>query len=373
MSLQNEEEALAYFERSLEKSKLAKVSALEAAALTNIGDNYVQIGQPARAIEFLNMAIEMSKEINANRRVSIAQNKLAEAYLILEYPKKAIELLNEVKVYAKASENKSILKDALRLESVANENLGEFGQSLELHKQYMQLSDSLVNIEKLKKIEELRIMFQTEKKEAEIALQQEEINTLNAQAKVDQLTKGLYAGGMASALALSGLMVFGFRQRIKKNKIAREKQEEIYKQEIAHKKKELATQTLHLVQKNTFLDELKENLENLKNSPEKFKMEFRRIVMLLKKEKASDKDWEVFKTYFAEVHNDFDQKLKTIYPDISEKEIRLAAFLRMNLTTKEIAATLNVLPDSILKSKYRLKKKLALDKETDLSEFLNSL
>jgi DNA-binding NarL/FixJ family response regulator len=168
-------------------------------------------------------------------------------------------------------------------------------------------------------------------------------------------------------------LFFGFRQRIKKNKIEREKQEAIYQQEIEHKQKELASQTLHLVQKNTFIQELMENLENIKNSPEKFKMEFRRIVMLLKKENASDKDWEVFKSYFTDVHNDFDQKLKTIYPDISEKEIRLAAFLRMNLTTKEIAATLNVLPDSILKSKYRLKKKLGLDKETDLGTFLNSL
>jgi predicted RNase H-like nuclease (RuvC/YqgF family) len=111
---------------------------------------------------------------------------------------------------------------------------------------------------------------------------------------------------MVSALALSGLLVFGFRQRIKKNRIAREKQEEIYRQEIAQKKKELTTQTLHLVQKNTFIQELKENLENIKKSPDTFKTEFRRIVMLLKKENASDKDWEVFKTYFAEVHNDFD-------------------------------------------------------------------
>ncbi len=253
--------------------------------------------------------------------------------------------------------------------------LGEDKQSdaLNYFKQYKIVNDSIYNIENGQRLSELQTIYETEKKESEIALQKEEINTLNAQAKVDQLTKGLYAGGMASALALSGLMVFGFRQRIKKNKIAREKQEEIYKQEIAHKKKELATQTLHLVQKNTFLDELKENLENLRNSPDKFKMEFRRIVMLLKKEKASDKEWETFKTYFAEVHNDFDQKLKTLYPDISEKEIRLAAFLRMNLTTKEIAATMNVLPDSILKSKYRLKKKLDLDKETDLNDFLNRL
>ena len=235
------------------------------------------------------------------------------------------------------------------------------------------LKDSIFNTRKSLQIEQLQTIYETEKKEAAIALQQEEINTLNEKAKVDTLTKGLYAGGMFTFVAVSGLLFFGFRQRMKKNRIAREKQEAIYQQEIAHKQKELASQTLHLVQKNTFIQELMENLENIKNSPEKFKMEFRRIVMLLKKENASDKDWEVFKTYFAEVHNDFDQKLKTFSDDISEKEIRLAAFLRMNLTTKEIAATLNVLPDSILKSKYRLKKKLGLEKETDLNQFLNAL
>jgi len=245
--------------------------------------------------------------------------------------------------------------------------------SLAHFKAYNQISDSILNIAKSKQVEELKIIYETEKKEAAMALQHEEIKTLNEKAKVDKLTKGLYAGGMFTFISVSGLLFFGFRQRMKRNRIAREKQEAIYRQEIAHKKKELASQTLHLVQKNTFIQELMENLENIKNSPERFKMEFRRIVMLLKKENASDKDWEVFKTYFAQVHNDFDQKLKTLYSDISEKEIRLAAFLRMNLTTKEIAATLNVLPDSILKSKYRLKKKLGLGKDTDLNSFLNTL
>ena len=274
---------------------------------------------------------------------------------------------------AEESGNLRLQVKAYRLLSNLYEKEGRFEQGLQYQKHFKTISDSIYDSESQNRFSELQTIYETEKKESEIALQKEEINTLNAKAKVDQLSKSLYAGGLASALALSGLMIFGFRQRMKKNKIEQEKQEEIYRQEIAHKKKELATQTLHLVQKNTFLEELKENLENLKNSPDKFKMEFRRIVMLLKKEKASDKDWEVFKTYFAEVHNDFDQKLKTLYPDISEKEIRLAAFLRMNLTTKEIAATLNVLPDSILKSKYRLKKKLGLDKDTDLSSFLNTL
>ena len=178
---------------------------------------------------------------------------------------------------------------------------------------------------------------------------------------------------MFSFLSIAALLYLGFKQRIKKNKIERKKQEEIFKQEIDFKKKELASQTLHLVQKNTFIQELKENLEKIKKSPELFKVEFRRLVMLLKKESAEDKDWEVFKSYFSEVHNNFDNKIKAISKDITEKEIRLASFLRMNLSTKEIASMLNVLPDSVLKSKYRLKKKLELSKEEDLTQFLNTL
>jgi DNA-binding CsgD family transcriptional regulator len=244
---------------------------------------------------------------------------------------------------------------------------------LKYQREFKKLNDSIINKDQINKIQELRIQFDTEKKEAEIALQNEEIKALNAQAKNDRLTKTLYAGGMASLLAFSGLLYFGFKQRIKKNKIEREKQEAIYKQEIEFKKKELASQTLHLVQKSTFIQELKENLEKIKQSPELFKVEFRRLVMLLKKESAEDKDWEVFKSYFSEVHNNFDDKIKTISHEISEKEIRLASFLRMNLSTKEIASMLNVLPDSVLKSKYRLKKKLGLQKEDDLTQFLNTL
>lgn len=251
--------------------------------------------------------------------------------------------------------------------------MGDFKTAYAYKAKHFTAHDSIFQKEKMEQLNELEVQCQTAMKETEIALQKEEITTLNQEVEISSLKKELYAGGMFTFLAVSGLLFFGFKQRIKKNRIAREKQEAIYKQEIAHKQKDLASQTLHLVQKKTFIQELMENLENIKNSPEKFKMEFRRIVMLLKKENAADKDWEVFKTYFAEVHNDFDQKLKTLYTDISEKEIRLAAFLRMNLTTKEIATTLNVLPDSILKSKYRLKKKLGLDKEQDLGSFLNRL
>ncbi|MBR9853966.1 MAG: hypothetical protein GYB37_05220 [Algicola sp.] len=366
------EAAKVLLDEGLELSQSLKFPTGQINNLSALGRYHQRKGEYSEAKKYYGRAVIIADSIDQKGNLVINQLRLAEIMVEENAFAKGESLAQKALYTAIDSEQLENQSKAYQLLSEIADKQNNKDLALTYFREFKTLNDSIYNIENGHRLSELQTIYETEKKEAEIALQQEEINTLNAKAKVNQLTKGLYAGGMASALALSGLLVFGYRQKMKKNKIEREKQEEIYQQEIAHKKKELASQTLHLVQKNTFIQELVENLENIKNSPEKFKMEFRRIVMLLKKENASDKDWEVFKTYFAEVHNDFDQKLKTIYPEISEKEIRLAAFLRMNLTTKEIAATLNVLPDSILKSKYRLKKKLELSKETDLTSFLNS-
>ncbi|WP_190808794.1 tetratricopeptide repeat protein [Flagellimonas sp. S3867] len=365
--------AISQFEKCIALTEKYDLKGTQAIAYTNLGNALRKIKDYNTSFLYLKKSLDYQLEHGfVNNKIEVLKS-MSELYFDQNQTSKSIEYINKAIIIADSVKSIDYLMNTYLLRSQIFEKQERNMLALSDRKKHEVFKDSIFNIKKVQQIDELTTIYETEKKEAALALQEEEINTLNEKAKVDKLTKGLYAGGMASALALSGLLVFGFRQRIKKNKIAREKQEEIYRQEIAHKKKELASQTLHLVQKNTFIQELKENLENLKNSPEKFKVEFRRIVMLLKKQNASDKDWEVFKSYFSEVHNDFDQKLKTLYPDISEKEIRLTAFLRMNLTTKEIAATLNVLPDSILKSKYRLKKKLELDKDIDLTSFLNTL
>jgi tetratricopeptide (TPR) repeat protein len=367
--LGEEKKALGFFERSIQKSQEAKVKTLEVTALTNIGSTHIKLEKPLLAVQFLNEAIDKAESINSLRKAAIAKNKLAEAYLLLDEPATSSNILDGVRRYALRTENQSILKRALELSSASNEALGKTSLALSQYKQFKRINDTLIDSEKLKKIEELRAIFETEKNEAEIALQQEEIKTLNEKAKVDKLTKGLYAGGMASALALSGMLVFGFRQRMKKNRIEKDK----ISKELEHKHKELTSQTLHLVQKSQFIAEIKENLENLKNSPEKFKLEFKRIVMLLKKQSATDKDWEVFKSYFSEVHQDFEGKLKSLSNKITDKELRLASYVKMGLNNNEIADILNVLPSSIHTSKYRLKQKLDIDKELDFDSFIKSL
>jgi DNA-binding CsgD family transcriptional regulator len=313
--------------------------------------------------------------LNKNDSYSLAYVNmyLGETLILLKDYTNALEHLNTSKIEADKNNLDALKPKTHKLMSLAYQAIGNFENGLKHYKIYKKLEDNISSTEINNRFSELQTIYETEKKEAEITLQEKEIKTLNVQAENDKLIKTLYGIGMFSFLSIAALLYFGFKQRIKKNKIEREKQEEMYKQEIAFKKKELASQTLHLVQKNTFIQELKENLEKIKKSPELFKVEFRRLVMLLKKESAEDKDWEVFKSYFSEVHNNFDNKIKAIAKDITEKEIRLASFLRMNLSTKEIASMLNVLPDSVLKSKYRLKKKLELSKEDDLTQFLNTL
>ncbi|WP_431157788.1 tetratricopeptide repeat protein [Winogradskyella poriferorum] len=373
INLGNYEDAEKNLKASLELSEKLKYKPNIARIYKNLGSLEYKRQNYNQSISHLKKGYELWKSIGSLANEATTLQHLGKSYHKKNEYAKAIECYDQSINISKKIKLPNVLRATYLDRSLALEKMNLYNDALLNYKESEKINDSIYNIEKIKAVEELKTIYDTEKKEAQISLQNEEIKTLNVQAENDKLTKLLYGGGAVAGLLTSGLLLFGFRQRIKKNKIEREKQEEIYKQEIAFKKKELASQTLHLVQKNTFIQELKENLEKIKKSPELLKVEFRRLVMLLKKESAEDKDWEVFKSYFSEVHNNFDQKIKALATDITEKEIRLASFLRMNLTTKEIASMLNVLPDSVLKSKYRLKKKLDIDKDMDLTQFLNTL
>ena len=336
---------------------------------SNLGDAYGELDSLELSNTYFMEAIKLAKltgqrqaELLAMSNLGYNSQKTQQYKKALNYYHPALEIAEEAGVY----------RDQTRLYRNISETyaaLGDYQKAYGYRGKYMVAYDSIFNQDVRSQIDELEKKYETEKKEVEIALQQEEIKTLNEKVKVDKLTKGLYAGGMASALALSGLLVFGFRQRIKKNRVEKEK----ITKELEHKQKELTSQTLHLVQKSQFIAEIKENLENLKNSPEKFKLEFKRIVMLLKKQSATDKDWEVFKSYFSEVHQDFEAQLKALSNKITDKEIRLASYVKMGLNNNEIATILNVLPASIHTSKYRLKQKLNIDKDLDFDGFVKGL
>src|SRR5699024_7119713 len=86
-----------------------------------------------------------------------------------------------------------------------------------------------------------------------------------------------------------------------------------------------------------------------------------------------DQDWEQFRLYFEEVHTGFLDALKKQYPELTANELRLSALVKLSLTSKEIATILGITPDSVKTARYRLRKKLGMKTEENLTEFMMNI
>lgn len=144
------------------------------------------------------------------------------------------------------------------------------------------------------------------------------------------------------------------------------------KQEISLKDKELAAATMHLITKNGFIDHLRNNLNSItkKSKNQEVKNEIQKVIKNIEKNIAGDQDWEQFEIHFDQVHGDFMSRFKKEYSSLSPQEIKLSAYLRMNLSTKEIAYLMNISVRGVEIARYRLRKKLNLERSENLQEYI---
>ncbi|HZE85694.1 MAG TPA: triple tyrosine motif-containing protein, partial [Puia sp.] len=142
--------------------------------------------------------------------------------------------------------------------------------------------------------------------------------------------------------------------------------------EIVYKNTELASTAMHLVQKGELLGNIREELMRRKKGAngDGLQEEFHKLLKILSEENRMDKDWEQFAIHFDQVHSDFLQILKSIYPALSAHELKLCAYLRMSLSSKEIAQLENISVRGVELGRYRLRKKLKISTETNLFDFL---
>ncbi|SHK13868.1 Y_Y_Y domain-containing protein [Reichenbachiella agariperforans] len=142
--------------------------------------------------------------------------------------------------------------------------------------------------------------------------------------------------------------------------------------EINTKNKELASSTMNLIDKNQLLTGLKNDIKHILDQDKK-NSNTRSLKEMLKKIDRSithDDEWEHFQQYFDQVHGDFTTRLRQAYANLSPQEVKLSNYLRMSLSTKEIAQLMNITTRGVEIARYRLRKKLNLDREVNLSEFI---
>lgn len=139
--------------------------------------------------------------------------------------------------------------------------------------------------------------------------------------------------------------------------------------DVDYKNKELASITMHLVQRGKLLARIREELlQETKDSNNG--TELKRVIRLLAEAEKNDADWTQFARHFDQIHSNFLSRLKERFPELSSNDLKLCAYLKMNMTSKEIAQLMSITIKAVEVSRYRLRKKLQIPTEVALFDYL---
>jgi len=167
---------------------------------------------------------------------------------------------------------------------------------------------------------------------------------------------------------------------LKQETIANEQQivkikNEQLQSELAGKSRELANSAMNIVYKNELLQKISDEITHLKDTSGK-KLpddQLRKIQKVINEGMTDERDWNLFESSFNEAHESFFIKLKSHHPDLVPNDLKLCAYLRMNMNSKEMASLLNISLRGVEIRRYRLRKKLNLEHDKNLVEFLMEL
>lgn len=144
--------------------------------------------------------------------------------------------------------------------------------------------------------------------------------------------------------------------------------------ELEHKNKEVVSKAIHLMNKNEILSSLYDLVKEINiGSDDPNKKTLEKMSHSIKKNLDQDKDWEDFKLHFEKVHQSFIKNLNAKHPELSPTDLRLCAYLLIDLSPKEIANISNISPESVRKRKQRLRDKMGIEASNSLEEYLKSL
>jgi len=142
--------------------------------------------------------------------------------------------------------------------------------------------------------------------------------------------------------------------------------------EMMFKENELAGLTVHIIQKNDLLSELQGQLNRIKRIKTHAEIERKidNLVKKIRKDIDNENNWESFEKQFEQVHQSFLNRLMEKHNDLSDKEKKLCAYIKMGMASKEIASLMNISTRSVENNRYKLRQKLGLQSGDDLSEYI---
>ena len=374
--------ALIYYERAYSFYKETGKNELIAGILNNIGTIYIKSDNNiTEGNNYFLEAYNIAKKTDDRKLSALLAINIASNFRKLKNYNKAVEY---TKISEKLSDSLNSTLFKMRVYhsySKIYSDIGNYRKAYDYYLKYHKLQQDIFNEDKHKQFAEMQTKYETIEKQQQIDLlkKNEELKAIK-----------IYRQRITIIVSIVGILLLSFilyqrvkQSKLKQNLLEKEKKQLEYETSlrkaeneklaelIAHKEREMVASTMHLLQKNELLQKLKSQLDKL--TYKEYNYELDNLSKAIESNINTEKDWEVFKVHFQEVNPDFFKNLKSSFPKLTQNDLKICAYIKIGLSNKEIAKLLNILPDSVKSTKKRLKKKLNLTAENDLTEFISKI
>jgi len=326
----------------------------------NIGMIYHKLDNQDKALLFIQKGLLLSKDIGYAKGESTGYSSLGLYYQNNNQPDSAIKYFRLSFYLSQKIHEINTLKMASEGLSKVYELSGQPDSALYYQKKFKSFSDTILNTRNLTRVSLLlaQAQFENENRVREI--------------KVKKTRNRYFIVILALALVL---VIISFIYFIQRNKV---QILDLKKQHLELEKKflnnELTNFAIHINQKNEFLSNLKDRIQNLRSKSSKDDdNSISEINSLITQNIQQKEDSEDFQIHADKLNREFVIKLNQVFPNLTANEIQLCVLLKLNLSTKEIASIRHVTPRAIKVARYRLRKKLNLPAEGNISKYLNKL
>lgn len=288
---------------------------------SNIADTYIHSGEPHKAVLHLLKAIQIFRELNNSTHLAIALTNLATAYSKAGELLKAEVLLPEIEELLKGIEAKAVSVEIHRDLSHVYEALGDVHRSLTHCREFHRLDKEIFNEESDRRLKNIQIIHQVE--------------------------------------------------QMQKDKEKAEIEAEKLKAENDFKTKELTTLALHLVQKNSLIENISHEVQRtLSTLDDAKRILLKNVLRAIRDANLKDTEWQQFEEQFQKVHGEFLVRLAEKHHDLSPAELKVCALLKLGLANKQISTLLNISLRTVEFHRLNIRKKLALPDKSNLISYL---
>jgi len=341
----------------------------EIAALNNIASLYNKRGLSDSALIHYQKASQIATEIDYKYGLSLINRNIAEVYLSRGNYQPAIKNALLALKYAQKTGSLTEIYSNYQLLANITKAKGDYKKAFQYHLQYAALKDSVMGINIRENIADIQTKYETEKKEKENKLLKKDIDF--------EKRKANYLFVLSIVLILMGVVSLALFYFIRKTAITKKQlaESESSKMEIEleSQKREITLGALSLSRNIEFINSLIGELKNLSDCvSEEGIPNLNNIVNKLSRQQ-SDSSWKEFEKRFSEIHSEFYSRLINEYPNLSQNEVKLSAFLKLGMNTKEICSITFQSVRAVEAARLRLRKKLGLNSGDNLSMFLQKL